>query len=136
MPVFGGLFKKISVARFAESTSVLIRGGIPITQAIEISGSAIGNVVYRDIIHEIAEGVRGGELFSALLSRNEDFFPSLMGQMVAVGESTGRLDEILSKVSKFFSREVNSVLDNLVELIQPALMIVIGVLVGLLFASI
>lgn len=136
LPVLGGLFRKIFVARFTESTSVLIRGGIPITQAIEIAGAAIGNVVYRDIVHEVAEGVRGGELFSALLSKHEEYFPPLVGQMVAVGESTGRLDEVLSKMSTFFTRETNMILDNLMELIQPALIIVIGVLVGLLFASI
>ncbi len=136
LPVLGNLFKKIFVARFTESTSVLIKGGIPVTQAIEISGSAIGNVVYHDIVHQISEGVRAGELFSTLLSRNEILFPPLVGQMVAIGESTGRLDEILSKISSFYSRETNNVLDNLIELIQPALILVIGVLVGLLFASI
>jgi len=136
LPVLGGLFRKIFVARFTESTSVLIKGGIPITQAIEIAGAAIGNVVYRDIIHEVAEGVRAGELFSNLLIKHEEYFPPLVGQMVAVGESTGRLDEILSRISTFFTRETNTVLDNLMELIQPALIIFIGVLVGLLFASI
>jgi len=83
-PVFGNLFKKMYVARFAESTSVLIKGGIPITQAIEISGHAIGNIIYRDILHEVAEGVRAGELLSGVLSQNEYYFPSLVGQMVAI----------------------------------------------------
>ncbi len=136
VPVFGNLFKKIYVARFAESTSVLIKGGIPITQALEIAGHAVGNVIYRDILHEVAEGVRRGELLSNLLTQNEYYFPVLVGQMVAIGEGTGRLDEILSRISTFYTREVNDVLDNLVELIQPILVAVIGVLVGLLFASI
>jgi len=136
IPIFGNLFKKMYVARFAESTSVLIKGGIPITQAIEIAGHAIGNVIYRDILHEIAEGVRGGELLSNLLSQNEYYFPILVGQMVAIGEGTGRLDEILSRISTFYTREVNDILDNLMELIQPILVAIIGVFVGLLFASI
>jgi len=136
IPIFGNLFKKMYVARFAESTSVLIKGGIPITQAIEIAGHAIGNVIYRDILHEIAEGVRGGELLSNLLSQNEYYFPILVGQMVAIGEGTGRLDEILSRISTFYTREVNDILDNLMELIQPILVVIIGVFVGLLFASI
>lgn len=136
IPIFGNLFKKIYVARFTESTSVLIKGGIPITQAIEISGHAIGNVIYRDILHEVAEGVRGGELLSNLLSQNEYYFPPLVGQMIAIGESTGRLDEILSRISTFYTREVNDLLNNLVELIQPILVAVIGAFVGLLFASI
>lgn len=136
VPVFGNLFKKINVARFAESTSMLIKGGIPITQAIEISGHAIENIIYRDILHEVAEGVRAGELLSSLLSQNEYYFPALVGQMTAIGESTGRLDEILSRVSAFYTREVSDLLDNLVELIQPILVTIIGVFVGLLFASI
>jgi type IV pilus assembly protein PilC len=136
IPIFGNLFKKMYVARFAESTSVLIKGGIPITQAIEIAGHAIGNVIYRDILHEVAEGVRGGETLSNLLSQNEYYFPVLVGQMVAIGEGTGRLDEILSRVSSFYTREVNDLLNNLVELIQPILVAIIGVFVGLLFASI
>jgi len=135
-PVFGNLFKKMYVARFAESTSVLIKGGIPITQAIEISGHAIGNIIYRDILHEVAEGVRAGELLSGVLSQNEYYFPSLVGQMVAIGEGTGRLDEILSRISVFYTREVDDLLSNLTELIQPVLVAVIGVFVGLLFASI
>jgi type IV pilus assembly protein PilC len=136
IPVLGGIFKKIYVARFAESISVLIKGGIPLTQALEISSHTIGNAIYRDILHEIAEGVRGGASFSNLLSENEYYFPPLVSQMVAIGENTGRLEEILGRVSAFFTREVNDVLNNLVELIQPILIAVIGALIGLLFASI
>jgi len=136
LPVFGDLLKKIYVSRFSDSIGVLIKGGIPITQAIEITGHAIGNIVYRDILHEIAEGVRGGELLSNLLSKNEYYFPALVSQMVSVGESTGRLDEMMTKISAFYNREVNDVLNNLLELIQPILIAVIGAFVGLLFASI
>lgn len=136
MPILGDLFKKIYIARFAESLSVLIKGGIPITQAIEISSHNIGNIAYRDILHNISESVRAGELFSSLLSRNEYYFPSLVGQMVAIGESTGRLEEILEKISVFYTREADNILNNLSELIQPILISIIGIFVGLLFASI
>ena len=136
MPILGDLFKKIYIARFAESLSVLIKGGIPITQAIEISSHNIENIAYRDILHNIAESVRAGELFSSLIAKNEYYFPSLVGQMVAIGESTGRLEEILSKISIFYTREVDNILNNLSELIQPILISVIGVFVGLLFATI
>ncbi len=135
-PVFGNLFRRIYVARFAESTSVLIRGGIPVTQALEITGHAIGSLIYKEVLHEIAEGVRAGELLSSLIIKNENLFPSLVGQMVAIGEGSGRLDEILTKISVLYTRESGDILDNLTELIQPVLMIGIGVFVGLLFASI
>ncbi len=136
LPIFGNMFKKIYVARFAESISVLIKGGIPLTQSLEISSHIIGNIIYRDILHEVAEGVRGGQSLSSQLAKNEYYFPVLVGQMVAIGENTGRLEEIFSRISIFYTREVNDLLNNLVELIQPILIAVIGVLIGLLFASI
>ncbi len=136
MPIFGNLFKKIYVARFSESTRVLIKGGVPIAQAIEISSHNIGNIAYRDILHEISENVRAGEMLSSLLSKHDYYFPDLVGQMVAIGESTGRLDEIFSKISTLYTREIDNVLDNLSELVQPILISVIGIFVGLLFAAV
>ncbi len=136
VPILGNLFKKLYISRFAESTNILIKGGIPITQAIGISANTMGNVVYKDVLLEIAEGVRGGKLLSELLAENEYYFPILVSQMVAIGEGTGRLDSILSKISEFYTREVSDALNNLVELIQPLLIAGIGVLIGLLFASI
>ncbi len=136
LPVLGLLFRKMYVARFAEAANVLIRGGIPVTQAIEISSHTVGNAIYREALHEAAEGIRRGELLSALLERGEELFPPMVSQMVAVGESTGKLDEMLDRMAGFFTREVDDSVSNLVELIQPALMVVIGVLTGLLFASI
>ena len=109
---------------------------MPVAQSLEIVGHNIGNIVYRDIIHDLAEGVRRGELLSALLIQNEYYFPPLVSQMVAIGENTGRLESILSKISAFYSREVENILDNLTEMIQPLLIAVIGIFVFLMFASI
>ncbi len=136
LPVLGNLLRQAYVARFGEAMSVLVRGGIPIAQAIETAGHTVGSLVYRDALHEVAEQVRQGELLSRALEMQERYFPPLVSQMVAVGESTGRLDDMLGRVAQFYTREVDSLVGNLVELIQPALMVVIGSLVGLLFASI
>ena len=136
MPLFGNLFKKVYVARFAEAASVLIKGGIPIAQAIEISGHTIGSILYREALHEVSESLRRGELLSQALEQRENFFPPLVSQMVAVGENTGRLDEMFDRISIFYTRDVDSLVSGLVELIQPALILFIGALVGLLFASI
>lgn len=136
LPILGELYKKLYVARFAEAAGVLIRGGIPIAQALEISGHNTGSIIYRDALHEIAEGVRGGQLMSQALADQEKFFPPLVSQMVAVGEATGKLEALLSRVSAFYTREIDNIVVNLVELIQPSLMIFIGVLVGLLFAAV
>ena len=135
LPVLGGLFQELIVARFAEATSILIKGGIPITQSIEIASHTIDNAVYKDVLHEAAEKVRAGELMSQALE-SSGYFPALVCQLVAVGEATGRLEELLSRISAYYTREVDDLVANLVELIQPALIIVIGVFVGLLFASI
>lgn len=136
LPVVGTLFKRMYIARFAEATSVLLRGGIPIAQALEISGRTVGSEIYREILHEAAERVKGGELLSAALTTREFYVPALVPQMISIGESTGRLDEMLDRISDFYTKEVDALVSNLVELIQPALMVVIGVVVGGLFAAI
>lgn len=136
IPVLGNLFKQTYIARFAESASVLIKGGIPVAQALEISSHTIGSIVYRDAIKDLADAVREGVLLSNAIEQNSNYFPSLVSQMVAVGESTGQLDTLLSRVADFYTREAGETIDNLVELIQPALMIVMGVAVGILFAAV
>lgn len=136
LPIVGDLYKKIYVARFTEATAVLIRGGVPISQSLEISGHTIDSVIYRDALHEIADAVRGGQLMSQALAEREEYFPPLVSQMVAVGESTGKLESLLSRISIFYTREVDTVVSNLVDLIQPAMMVGIGILVALLFAAV
>lgn len=136
VPIVGELFKKLYVARVSETVAVLIKGGIPIAQAIEISGHTVGNVIYQEVLHEAAEGIRRGELLSQALGRNGTYFPPLVTQMVSLGEQTGKLEEMFGRISTFYVREVDNVVASLIELIQPALMVVIGGMVGFLFASI
>ena len=136
LPVFGNLLKSIYVARFSESMSILIKGGISIPQAMEVTGYTIGSSIYRDFLHGATEDIRRGELLSQALAKNQDYFPPLLIQMTAIGETTGRLEDMLERVSSFYTREVNDLVANLVELIQPVLMVVIGISVGTLFASI
>lgn len=136
LPIFGNLFRKIYVARFAEITSVLVKGGVPVAQSIEIASHSISSPIYKEILFNVSQRVRAGELLSQILIQESYYFPALAGQMAAIGESTGQLDELLSRVSKFYTREVNGILDNLIELIQPALMLVIGVIVAILFSAI
>jgi type IV pilus assembly protein PilC len=136
VPGIGSLLRYTYGARFSESVSVLLKGGIPAAQALEITGQTVGSVVYRDLLQQIALDVRKGELISQAIGKHEKYFPTMVGQMVAIGESTGRLESMLKRVSDYYMREVDSAVNNLVELIQPLLIVVIGILVGLLFASI
>lgn len=135
VPVLGPLFQKLYVARFAESTRVLIKGGLTIPQAIEISAHTIGNSLYQDLLHAAAEQIRKGQLLSQALAAMPEF-PPLVSQLVSVGEATGRLEQLMGKINDFYSRDVEDTVNNLVTLIQPALMLFIGGLVGLLFFSI
>ena len=135
-PVFGRLLRQTYVARFAEGATVLIKGGIPVAQAIEIASHTIGSGIYQDVLHQAADKVRQGQLLSRALEEEEYYLPPLVSQMVAIGEKTGRLDEMFSRIAQFYTREVDDLVSNLVELIQPALMVLIGAMVGLLFASI
>ena len=91
---------------------------------------------YEEVLKTVAQGVREGALFSSLLSSYPKYFPIMVGQMAAVGETTGRVDEMMNRIADFYDDEVNDMMANLSELIQPMLILIIGVLVALLFASI
>ena len=134
-PVIGKLLKKMYIARFAESTRVLIRGGLTIPQAIEISSRTVGNKIYEGLLQGASEQIRKGKLLSKILEEIPEF-PPLVSQRVSIGESTGRLEELLKKVNDFYTREVDDMVNNLVTLIQPLLMVVIGGMIALLFAAI
>ena len=135
LPIIGGLFRRLYIARFAESTRVLIKGGLTIPQAIEISSRTIGNRVYESLLQSASEQIRKGKQLSAILEGIPEF-PPLVSQLVEVWETTGRLEDLLKKVNDFYTREVEGIVDNLVTLIQPALMVVIGIMIALLFSSI
>ncbi len=134
-PIFGALLKKIYLARFAETLSTLSSAGIAISQSLEITADVIGNAVYRRIILESNEAVRKGSSISAVFARYPEILP-MVTQMITIGEQTGKLDTILKQVASFFTEEVNRAFDNLVNLIEPILIVVLGVGVGILVAAI
>lgn len=136
LPIVKQVYSPVIMARFGNSAALLVHGGIPIAQALEIIGHMVGNVLYRDVVHDIAEDVRQGELLSQSIAKYPQYFPVLVSQMVAVGETTGKIEEMFSRLSGIYTRQADEITNNLVDLIQPVLMIGIGVMVGLLFASI
>ncbi|MEK7212184.1 MAG: type II secretion system F family protein [Patescibacteria group bacterium] len=136
LPVIRKVYLPVTLTRFADAAAMLSKGGVPVAQAMEVVGETVDNVLYRDILHEISNDVREGMPLSDAVAKHTEYFPPLVSQMIAVGESTGRLDDILLRLAAFYGREADSVVSNIVELIQPILMIVIGVMVALLFASI
>jgi len=136
VPMLNQILKNMYIARFADSISVLTKGGVSIVQAIEVTGRTIGSPIYGEILKFAADEVKNGMPLSYALLKYPKYFPPLVSQMLAVGEQTGKVDAILSRVSSFYGREVEDLVTGLVEFIQPILMIVIGIVVGLLFSSI
>ncbi len=136
IPVLGNIYKNIYVSRFCETLSTLLVGGIPIVEALEISGSATGNFVFRNIAEELSEGIRNGEQINKLMRKYEEYFPPLVNQMVAIGENTGRLSDLLKRVAVYYYNQVERGFSVLLELLQPVLIIVLGGMVGILIAGV
>jgi type IV pilus assembly protein PilC len=136
LPVLNKVNTPLLMARFGNSAELLIHGGVPVAQALEIIADMMGNTLYEEAVHAIAEDVRQGKLLSESLNQYPRYFPSIVGQMVAVGETTGKIEDMFKRLAGIYTREANETMDNLVDLIQPILMIGMGLMVGLLFASI
>ncbi len=135
LPIIGPLYRKLFMARLTDNLQTLIMGGIPIVRALTITADVVGNVVYRQAIERAIESIKGGSTISAAFGETPEI-PPLVTQMIRIGETSGRLDFILGSVSKFYRREVDNVLENIVALIEPALIIFLGVGIGGLVASV
>lgn len=136
LPIISELVKKISLSRFAENLSTLISGGLPIAKALEISGDIVGNTVYKEIILQTRDGVRRGELISSTLSRFPETFPPVFTQMTSVGEKTGTLDKTLLEIVSFYQKEMERTIDNLLSILEPILIIFLGLVVGGVMVSV
>ncbi len=135
MPITGGLYKKLYLSRIADNLQTLLSGGISVVRAMEITSEVVGNEVYRKIMLEARDAVKGGSMISDVFSRYAEI-PPLLSQMIRIGEETGKLDYILKSVAGFYRRDVDSFIDNLVSLIEPVLIVALGLGVGLLVAAV
>jgi type IV pilus assembly protein PilC len=136
LPLLGEFLKKIYLSRFAENLSTLISGGLPIAQALEITGEVIGNTVYKEIVFETRDRVRRGEVISSVLKRYPKTVPPLFIQLTIVGEKTGRIESTLTNIVNFYQKEIDRGLDRLLSLLEPLMIIFLGLLVGGLVGSI
>lgn len=136
LPLIGPFLKKLYLSRFALNLSTLISGGLPITQALEITGRVVGNEEYKKIISETRDEVEKGATMSRVLERHPNLISPLFYQMVIVGEKTGTLDSSLKNVVGFYQEDVDRSLDSLIKLLEPALIIVLGIIVGGLVISV
>jgi type IV pilus assembly protein PilC len=129
LPVFGPLIHKICMSRFARTFAQLIRSGVPILEVLEIVGGSSGNHVVEKSIKVISEDVEKGDNLSVALSK-KPIFPPMMLRMVAAGEATGKIDTMLEKMADFWDEEIEAMLDALTSLIEPLLIVFLGVIVG------
>lgn len=134
-PAIGNLYKKLYLSRMADNMDTMLTSGIPIVRAIDITSQVVNSRVYREILRETADGVKSGLALSAALEKHPEM-PGIMVQMVKVGEETGSLGPILKTLADFYKREVDDAVDTLVGLIEPVMIVVLGLGVGLLLVSV
>ena len=129
LPVVGDILKKAAVARYARTLSTTFAAGVPLIDALESAAGASGNAVFRNAILEIRSEVSSGMQMN-LAMRNSQIFPDMVIQMVAIGEESGAVDDMLAKVANVYEAEVDNAVDSLTSLLEPMIMSVLGVVIG------
>jgi type IV pilus assembly protein PilC len=129
LPVFGPILKKIAIARFSRTLSTLLSSGVPILEALDITARTAGNVIVAEAVTKVRMGIEKGQTFVEPLKASE-IFPVMVSQMIGVGEQTGALDAMLSKIADFYEQEVDAAIANLLNLLEPAMILFLGVSIG------
>jgi type IV pilus assembly protein PilC len=129
LPIFGGVIRKATLARFARTLATMFAAGVPLVEALDSVAGASGNRVYYDATKKIQSEISTGTSLTVAM-QNTTVFPSMMVQMTAIGEESGALDSMLSKVADFYEEEVDEAVDGLASLMEPIIMVVLGVLIG------
>ncbi len=135
IPAINTIIRKVSVARFARTFSALMGAGVAVLEALDVTSRAIGNVLYEDALKNAATQVKNGRSLSGTLENNP-LFPSIVSQMLAVGEETGQTDTVLIKVADFYEEEVDLAIDGISSIIEPVMIVVMGGMVGVIAASV
>ncbi|HCR81781.1 MAG: Type II secretion system protein [Candidatus Pacebacteria bacterium GW2011_GWB1_47_8] len=135
VPIIGNLRQKIILTNFARTLSLLLSSGVPLLSSLNIVSAAMGSILYRDAMSEVAQKVEKGVPLSRAMSVY-DLFPGILHQMLAVGEETGKLDEVLLKLSKYFESESEQAVKNLTAAMEPLIMVVLGLGVGAMVIAI
>ena len=135
VPVLGNLYRKLYLSVIADSMNTMILSGIPMVKAIEVTSNVVDNSVYKELLNDTLLSVKGGSSLSQSLSRHEEI-PSMLSQMVRVGEETGELGSIFRTMARFYQRDVINTVDTIVGLIEPVMIVALGLGVGILLASV
>lgn len=134
-PYVGDLYSKLYLARISDNFSTMLLSGVSVVEAIDITSSVVGNATYAAVLKEVGKDVKGGSSISDALGKHPEI-PSIMVAMTKVGEESGELGKILMTLAKFYNREVNTAVDTLVSLIEPAMIVLLGFGVGILLAAV
>jgi type IV pilus assembly protein PilC len=127
--VIGPIIKKGIIARFTRTLSTTLDAGMPITEALRSMTGIMGNTIYGEAIKKISDDVTSGHQLNVSMS-STGLFPNMVIQMISVGEVSGNLGEMLTKIAEYYEEEVNNIVDNLSSLLEPLIMLVLGVVVG------
>jgi len=134
-PIFKNIYSKLYLARISDNMDTMLSSSIPIVRSIELTSQVVGNIVFENILKEIAEVVKSGSSLSDAFAKHKEI-PSIMSGMIRVGEETGSLGNILKTLGRFYGREVNDAVDTMVSLIEPIMIVMLGLGVGVLLSSI
>lgn len=135
VPFVGDLYKKLYLSRIADNMNTMLTSGIPMVRALEITKDVVDNETYHSAMEEVLEDVKGGVAVSDAMAKHQEI-PGIMTAMMKIGEETGNLGEILATLAKFYRREVMNAVDTLVDLIEPVMIVMLGLGVGILLASV
>jgi len=135
LPVFGNLFRLIYIVRFTRSLGTLLKGGVNISKSLEISGRVVKNQVYKRLINDTLKAVNDGSSIVSAFEKSSDM-PVMVTQMMAIGEKAGKLDDVLDRITEFYNKEINSTLDNLTTILEPLIMVILAVGVGIMVAAV
>ena len=135
LPVFGNLYRLIYLVRFTRSLSTLLKGGVNITKSLDISAKVVRNRVYQGLIYDTLRSVSDGNSIVSVFEKAPEV-PNMVSQMMAIGEKAGKLDETLDTITDFYGREINNTLANLTTILEPMIMIVMAVGVGIMVAAV
>ncbi len=130
LPIFGQIIKKINLARFARTISSLLKTDIMIIKSFQITGQVLGNIQYRDALLDMSNKIKKGGTISEIISKYPKLFPPVVVQMIAVGEDTGELDYVLEELAEFYEEEIDQTMNNLPAIIEPVLILTLGLVVG------
>ncbi len=136
VPLVGNLYKKLYLSRISDNMDTMLTSGVPIVRAIDITSNVVGSHVYNEVLKNAADAVKSGLALSAAFERHPHEMPGIMVQMVKVGEETGSLGSILKNLTEFYKREVDDAIDTLVGMIEPIMIVVLGLGVGILLVSV